>query len=398
MKPDNFLFEEKDKYDLKLIDFGLSRSYSEEKRLTTLVGTPFYVAPDVLTGNYDERCDYWSAGAMFFVMLSGEPPFVGNNNSIIFEKIKACKYSFSKSIWNTVSDDAKDLIGRFLIVDPNKRLTARDALNDKWFNPIETEYLETGKQLICKKLINRLKNFRTTSRFQKEVIKIMVSLNDDLKEVQELRYVFFFLDYLNNGVITGAELRSFFAEVGEEISEHELNELVDSLYLRHQGVISYTEFVAATIERSFFFEDANLKIAFQRFDVDNTGYITQVNIKECLARFGYKISEADVLEMISDFDIKQDGKIAYDEFIMMMKSEGTDKRIKLDSKLSGRHSGLQGNGNGKGTSFNHGGESFTVTGQETPVPMQMMHNDHIHVESEMDIRKKIAMENEQNIQ
>jgi hypothetical protein len=100
--------------------------------------------------------------------------------------------------------------------------------------------------------------------------------------------------------------------------------------------------------------------------------------------------------MIGDFDIKKDGQIGYDEFEMMMKSEGTDKRIKLDSKLSGRHSSMLGNGNGKGTSFNHGGESFTKG--ETTTPLELTHNDPVHWGSEMDIRKQIAMENEQNMQ
>jgi len=177
---------------VKLIDFGLSRNFGEGKKLKTVVGTPFYVAPDVFKGAYDERCDYWSAGAMLYVMLAGEPPFAGKDNKEIFKKINKCKYSFSKPIWNDITNEAKNMIKKFLVLDPDKRLTARDALSDELFHPIEKQYLETGKSLISQKLIERLRNFRTTSRFQKEVIKIMVNINDDVPEVRDLRYVFFF--------------------------------------------------------------------------------------------------------------------------------------------------------------------------------------------------------------
>jgi len=88
-----------------------------------------------------------------------------------------------------------------------------------------------------------------------------------------------------------------------------------------------------------------LKIAFMRFDVDNTGFISRKNIKECFNRFGYNIDDSDIGEMISDFDIKHDGQINYDEFIMMMKSEGTDKRIQnIETKLSDKFSGNNLNG------------------------------------------------------
>ena len=104
-------------------------------------------------------------------------------------------------------------------------------------------------------------------------------------------------------------------------------------------MITYTEFIAATIERGFFYDDKYLKIAFLRFDVDNTGFITKKNIKECFNRFGYDITDRDVEEMISDFDIRHDGQIYFEEFMLMMKSEGTDKRIKnIDTKLSEKYS------------------------------------------------------------
>lgn len=397
IKPENFQFVSKEnQYHIKLIDFGLSKNFTEAKKLKTVVGTPYYVAPDVFKGSYDERCDYWSCGAMMFVMLAGAVPFSGKNNKIIFNKINKCKYSFSQPIWNSISDGAKSLITRFQVVDPDKRLTCRDALQDKYFQEIDIEYTNLGKSYINEQIVDRLRYFRTTSRFQKEVIKIMVNLNDHLPEIQHLRHVFFYLDYLNNGVITQQELNSFFKESCKEenISDHELAEIVESLHLRQKGVISYTEFIAATIERKFFFEDNNLQIAFKRFDVDDTGFITTRNIKECFARFGYQISNDDIKGIIGDFDIKHDGKISLEEFVMMMKSEGTDKRIRnVDNQLSGNFSPMcesQHNIQKQSSNFGNGNDQFMDNDQ----PYDPMNPEEI--EKEFAKRKHLAEINKED--
>ncbi len=88
IKPENILFENTDPdADIKLIDFGLSRKYNSDEKMHTILGTPYYVAPEVLKGNYDEKCDLWSIGAITYIMLCGEPAFSGKSNNEIFKKI-----------------------------------------------------------------------------------------------------------------------------------------------------------------------------------------------------------------------------------------------------------------------------------------------------------------------
>ena len=73
---------------MKLIDFGLSkRLHLTEKHMHTAVGTPFYVAPEVLMGDYDEKCDVWSLEIVMYILLCGYPPFSGENNKMIFNQI-----------------------------------------------------------------------------------------------------------------------------------------------------------------------------------------------------------------------------------------------------------------------------------------------------------------------
>jgi len=105
LKPENFLFGSKEDLSiLKMIDFGLSKIYKTEDELRsenkqsnklsgmnefkgrrkshmkTKAGTPYYIAPEVLTGDYDEKCDIWSAGVMLYILLCGYPPFYGHTD------------------------------------------------------------------------------------------------------------------------------------------------------------------------------------------------------------------------------------------------------------------------------------------------------------------------------
>jgi calcium-dependent protein kinase len=96
LKPENLLFLNNTEDDLKVIDFGLSRYFNEinKNKMNTKVGTAYYVSPEVLSGDYDEKCDIWSAGVILYILLTGEPPFNGENDNIIYKKISQKKFSF----------------------------------------------------------------------------------------------------------------------------------------------------------------------------------------------------------------------------------------------------------------------------------------------------------------
>ena len=95
LKPENVLFKSS-KHDIKLIDFGMSKLMPQEanKFMNTKLGTPYYVAPEVLDGFYDKQCDLWAIGVITYVLLSGEPPFNGENAAAVFQKIKRTDYDF----------------------------------------------------------------------------------------------------------------------------------------------------------------------------------------------------------------------------------------------------------------------------------------------------------------
>jgi calcium-dependent protein kinase len=128
LKPENIIFmhtHDKNEINIKLIDFGLSKILSKDKRIMmTKLGTPYYVSPEVLEGIYDKRCDIWAVGVIAYILLSGTPPFNGRNEIEVFNKIRCCDYEFPEKLWSYISEDAKDFISKLLHPEPDKRMTA----------------------------------------------------------------------------------------------------------------------------------------------------------------------------------------------------------------------------------------------------------------------------------
>lgn len=162
LKPENFLYETKeDNSDIKVIDFGLSKiCYTKNtgkiERLKTRAGTPYYISPEVLAGNYDKSCDLWSAGCIMYILLCGYPPFYGHDDQEILRSVQKGKYDFDGEEWDEISKEAKDLIKK-LITKPEKRLTAQEALDHKWFK-LNADKNKESKHL-KKRNLNAFKKF-----------------------------------------------------------------------------------------------------------------------------------------------------------------------------------------------------------------------------------------------
>jgi len=129
------LFETTDKDSpIKIIDFGLSRIHilGLEPPMASIVGTPYYVAPEVLRKKYDNKCDLWSVGVICYILLSGHPPFNGADNKKVHDAVWKGQYSFPASEWSDTSKEARDFIRWFLQKDTQKRMTLQQALHHPW--------------------------------------------------------------------------------------------------------------------------------------------------------------------------------------------------------------------------------------------------------------------------
>ena len=113
----------------------------------TIVGTPYYVAPEVLKGNYDFSCDVWSLGVILYIMLCGYPPFEGDNNKEIFKRVLQQKLEFDPEDWDVISDEAKDLIGKMLNKEPSKRISVIECLSHPWFDIAQSDKPSFDKKI-----------------------------------------------------------------------------------------------------------------------------------------------------------------------------------------------------------------------------------------------------------
>lgn len=145
LKPDNMILKEKNKLEsctLKLVDFGLATQCDVQEYLFKRCGTPGFVAPEVINApsneniHYEPKCDIFSAGVIFYILLTERSPFDGKSFKEILQKNKACKIDFKNPKLKR-NKAALDLLQKMLEVDPEKRVSAKDALNHKFFTDVE---------------------------------------------------------------------------------------------------------------------------------------------------------------------------------------------------------------------------------------------------------------------
>ncbi|GER34915.1 calcium-dependent protein kinase family protein [Striga asiatica] len=141
IKPDNILFDSRGR--LRLADFG-SAEFFRDSGMSGVVGTPYYVAPEVLSGReYGEKVDVWSAGVILYIMLAGVPPFYGDGPAETFEAVLRGNLRFPTKIFRSVSAEAKDLLRKMICRDVSRRLSAEQVLRHPWIvNGGDTSPLE----------------------------------------------------------------------------------------------------------------------------------------------------------------------------------------------------------------------------------------------------------------
>ncbi len=156
LKPENILLETNKEFDqIKIIDFGTSLVVKEGEKLDEKLGTPYYIAPEVLNKNYGAKCDIWSIGVITYIILSGIPPFNGASDQEIMKKVKLGKFNFNDPSWKQISDQCKDFISALLTLDQNTRPSAEAALK----HPFLASAVTAGKAAVNTEIaISSMKN------------------------------------------------------------------------------------------------------------------------------------------------------------------------------------------------------------------------------------------------
>lgn len=175
--------------EVKIIDFGLSKLTHDPSvhTMRSLVGTPYYVAPEVLGGEYGRECDCWSLGVIMYAVLSGCLPFYGSTTQEVFDRIKHTEVSFDYDEFRGISLSARDLIRNLLCKDKDLRYSCAQALAHPWFT--EASSLSGMKRAFDSRILDKLKNYRGVSALRKEALNILVKMLDE-ETTENLRAAF----------------------------------------------------------------------------------------------------------------------------------------------------------------------------------------------------------------
>lgn len=321
LKPENFLVTEKvtgstiESATIKLIDFGLATGVKPGQALTTKAGTPYYVAPEVLSGRYTEAADNWSLGVIMYIILSGYPPFNGETNPQILKSVERGEAKYPNAEWRKISGDAKDLVKGLLTKNPQKRCTAEQALQHVW---IDKKAPQAEEVSIGSAFVDNLRAFRSVNKFKKTALQVIASNVKEAK-IKALKETFVSMDKNGDGSLTTQELQDALGKAGLMELAPDLKDIVNGIDANASGVIDYREFLAATLDKRNLLQDSTLWQAFAFFDKDDDGKISRKELQGVIADDGVKSMFAEELErLMTEVDMNGDGEIDFEEFKAMM--------------------------------------------------------------------------------
>ena len=311
-------FETKeDLFFLKIIDFGTAKIFDKNKYPRAIVGSIYYIAPEVLFKKYGKECDMWSAGVILYMFIVGCPPFDGKTNREIMDKIKRGKFPKTDKRWNRASNEVKDLINKLLVLEPNKRLTAFEALKHPWFHATNSNILYNNitkdEVLNC---ISNLLNYNIKSKFEELVLAYIVHNLPRPKQAKSCIKLFKLANKNEDGKLLRSELKQTLLNFVSEEFLQNFDVIFSLLDGDNNGYIDYEEFLRATIDRKILINEKVLKLAFKFFDKENYGFISKNIIKNYF--IGTNMTE-DVFNAIFDeIDSDKDGQIDFEDFKGMM--------------------------------------------------------------------------------
>ncbi|PSS21160.1 Calcium-dependent protein kinase [Actinidia chinensis var. chinensis] len=323
LKPENFLFaNKKETAALKAIDFGLSVFFKPGEQFNEIVGSPYYMAPEVLKRNYGPEIDVWSAGVILYILLCGVPPFWAETEQGVAQAIINSVVDFKRDPWPKVSDNAKDLVKKMLDPDPKRRLTAQQVLDHPWLqNAKKAPNVSLGETVRA-----RLKQFSVMNKLKKRALKVIAE-HLSAEEAAGLKEGFQLMDINNKGKINIDELRAGLQKLGQQIPDADLQILMEAGDVDKDGHLDYGEFVAISVHLRKMGTDDHLRKAFDIFDLNQSGYIEIEELRDSLADEIEDNNEDVINAIMQDVDTDKDGRISYEEFVSMMKAGGTDWRV-----------------------------------------------------------------------
>ncbi|RMZ52986.1 hypothetical protein APUTEX25_001105 [Auxenochlorella protothecoides] len=306
IKPENFLLTDgSEAGELKACDFGLSTYFKTGEVMRDLVGSAYYVAPEVLHRHYGRECDLWSLGVVLYILLCGLPPFWGSTEAEIFKSVLEEELDFQTAPWPAVSEGAKALVKGLLDRDPGARLGLADLARDPWLR----ERGGSRAAPLPPMVIQRMKAFARMTKLKKAaVLSAAKYLTKD--QIQGLRELFKSFDENGDGVVSFAEFERGLASREPNMALLEIRQVMEDVDVDGSGSIDYEEFIAATANLSQLEREETFIKAFRDMDKNGDGTLTAAEVAEALDQTG-SMTEEEAHNLIACHDLNRDGVIDY---------------------------------------------------------------------------------------
>ncbi|CAI5465467.1 unnamed protein product [Closterium sp. Yama58-4] len=310
LKPENFLFaNNQEDAALRAIDFGLSIMFKPGETLSEIVGSPYYMAPEVLRKNYGPLADVWSAGVILYILLCGVPPFWAETEQGVAQAVLRSQVDLKRDPWPKVSDGAKHLVMLMLQPDTSKRPTAQQVLQHPWLRDAN----EAPDTPLGVEVLSRMQSFQAMNKLKKKALKVIADQLSSAEELQGLQEVFKIIDENGDGTLTLEELRNGLRRIGSPLSDAEVQALMDAADIDGNGEIDYSEFVAATMHLQRVDNEKNLQAAFDYFDSDRSGFIDIEELADALGADLTSLKEILAEAAFDYFDSDRSGFIDIEE-------------------------------------------------------------------------------------
>jgi len=319
---------------IKLIDFGFARRFLPGcNDLHSKCGTPWYMAPETISGEYNEKCDVYSSGVVLYALLSGEMPFDDDDPEVVLQKATDEHVTFDLDAFHVVSPLAKVLLAELLNKHVEKRPSARTAYENQWMQQESPTHKLDCKE--AKAVVGNLCKFRNQNTFKRKAMMVVAHYIDTpaLKATMES---FRAVDEDNTGMILVEELDGALAKAGLcDADQAKVKRKLQGYYSSCKTYISYSEFIAASLLDVKNLQKAACWEAFRVFDQDNDGVISLEEFKRGLSEGGeFKdhISDEEAERIFHEVDTKGCNQIDFEEFMEMLQGSTIDKDIR-DSRM-----------------------------------------------------------------
>ena len=303
---------------IKIIDFGTAKIFEKNKSEKAVVGSSYYIAPEVLQKHYNEKCDTWSAGVILYMLIVGRAPFDGKDDDEIIENISKGEFNSKHRKLVSASNEVQDLVKKLLEVDPVRRLSAAQALKHPWFTKFKAKslYNNIEKEKI-EMYLNRLMTYTINSKFQQMVLAFIVHNIAYSEDTKNILKIFRMFNEKDDGKLTKGELTKGLCQY---VDENKVKNEIDGIFLMldgaNHGYIEYEEFLRACLDKNTILDDEHILYAFNFFDKDNKGRISVDKIKKNFV--GSNVKQEVFNNIFKEVDINEDGEIDFVEFKQMM--------------------------------------------------------------------------------